>query len=380
LRQEWAECTLGDTCEIYQPKTISAKEMMSDGQYPVFGANGIIGRYDQFNHTDPQLLITCRSATCGAVNISLPKSWITGNAMVVRPRSTELSVRFVEYFFRGAVDFSKVITGSAQPQITRQSLAPVKISFPPLPEQQRIVAILDEAFAGLATATTNAEKNLKNARELFDNYLNSVFAKGRGAWREAQLADTCKYLNGTAHEQYIDKNGRFIVINSKFISSRGEVIKRSNRPLSLLEPGSSAMVLSDVPNGGALARCYLVDKPDCYTLNQRICSIRSDNFDPRFLYYQLNRNRHFLAFDNGENQTNLRRNQVLSCPLLIPAISEQKSIAAKLDVALQETQHLEFQYQNKLNALSELKSSILKKAFGGELEPSHRVSIKEAAE
>lgn len=76
--------------------------MVPDGAYPVFGANGIIGRYYQYNHEEPQLLITCRGATCGSVNISEPFSWITGNAMVVRPKSAEIDMRFLEYLFRGA--------------------------------------------------------------------------------------------------------------------------------------------------------------------------------------------------------------------------------------------------------------------------------------
>lgn len=127
------------------------------------------------------------------------------------------------------------------------------------------------------------------------------------------------------------------------------------------------MVLSDVPNGKALAKCYLVEKANAYTLNQRICVIRSSQFRAKFLFYQLNRHRHFLAFDNGENQTNLRLNQVLSCPLFLPPISEQESIAAQLDVMAEETQRLESIYQQKLAALDELKKSLLHRAFSGQL-------------
>jgi type I restriction enzyme, S subunit len=159
----WEVRKLGEVYEIYQPKTISAKDMVPEGLFPVFGANGIIGRYDRFNHEEPQLLVTCRGATCGSVHISLPKSWVAGNAMVVRPKVPSLSVKFLEYFFRGMRDFSRVITGAAQPQITRQSLSPVEIDIPPLDKQRRIVAILDEAFAGLAVMRQHAEANLKNA-------------------------------------------------------------------------------------------------------------------------------------------------------------------------------------------------------------------------
>jgi type I restriction enzyme, S subunit len=125
MKNGWVTESLGDACEIYQPQTISGREMIADGAYPVFGANGIIGRYDKFNHEDPQLLITCRGATCGTVNISEPRSWITGNAMVVRPKRTTLDMRFLEYLFRGSIDVSTAITGAAQPQITRTNLAPI---------------------------------------------------------------------------------------------------------------------------------------------------------------------------------------------------------------------------------------------------------------
>ena len=127
VKAGWKTSTLGDTCEMYQPKTISGKEMVEEGAYPVFGANGVIGRYDKFNHEEPQLLITCRGATCGSVNISEAKSWITGNAMVVRPKNGAIEMRFLEYLFRGGLDISKAITGAAQRQITRTNLAPLNI-------------------------------------------------------------------------------------------------------------------------------------------------------------------------------------------------------------------------------------------------------------
>ena len=107
----WTETTLGSSFELYQPQTITTKDLVEDGKYQVYGANGVIGRYDKFNHEEPQLLITCRGATCGAVNVSSAYAWINGNAMVVKPKSKDIDVRFVEYFFRGAVDLTKAITG-----------------------------------------------------------------------------------------------------------------------------------------------------------------------------------------------------------------------------------------------------------------------------
>ena len=243
----------------------------------------------------------------------------------------------------------------------------IEIPIAPLPEQRRIVGILNEAFEGITTVKANAEKNLQNARSLFESYHDSVFTQRHEGWVKKPLGEVCEYVNGKAHEQCIDKDGRFIVINSKFISSDGEVFKKSHEALLLLQPSDIAMVLSDVPNGKALAKCFLVEEANTYTLNQRICLIRSTKFQTKFLFYQLNRNKHFLSFNNRENQTNLRLNQVLSCPLFLPPLAEQKTIADNLDAMLEETKHLASLYERKLAALEALKKSLLYQAFSGKI-------------
>lgn len=149
------------------------------------------------------------------------------------------------------------------------------------------------------------------------------------------LGKTCEFFNGKAHEKSIDENGKYIVVNSKFISQEGRVIKRTKEQMFPLYKGDIVMVMSDVPNGKALAKCFIIDKDDNYSLNQRICCIRSKEFDTKYLYYQLNRNEHFLAFNNGENQTNLRKDDILDCPLIKPSMEEQKRMVAELDEAIQ---------------------------------------------
>ncbi|WP_051408422.1 restriction endonuclease subunit S [Sediminibacterium sp. C3] len=147
------------------------------------------------------------------------------------------------------------------------------------------------------------------------------------------LGKSCDFFNGKAHEKSIDENGNYIVVNSKFISSEGKSFKRTNEQMFPLYKGDIVMVMSDVPNGKALAKCFIIDKVDTYSLNQRICCIRSKEFDTKYLYYQLNRNVHFLAFNNGENQTNLRKDDILACPLIKPSMEEQKRMVAELDNA-----------------------------------------------
>lgn len=137
---------LGDIAEMYQPKTLARKELVSTGVFPVFGANGVIGQHDEFNHEKPQILISCRG-TCGRVLRSAPRSWINGNAMVVNPSSRELLFDYLELVLRHNVDLESAITGVAQPQITRSSLKPLELPLPPLDEQRRIAETLDAADA-----------------------------------------------------------------------------------------------------------------------------------------------------------------------------------------------------------------------------------------
>jgi len=147
---KWPVVELGDLCELYQPKTITQDDLVQNGEYPVFGANGIIGRYNQYNHEDPEVLITCRGATCGTINKSLPKSWVTGNAMVAKPKDKRLSKEFLFYALQ-SMRLDSTISGSAQPQITRQSLAPFKLFLPSLEDQQGIVVELQKEQAMVDT-------------------------------------------------------------------------------------------------------------------------------------------------------------------------------------------------------------------------------------
>lgn len=150
-------------------------------------------------------------------------------------------------------------------------------------------------------------------------------------WDVKRLVDVSEFSNGKAHEQSIDEDGDFVVVNSKFISTEGEIFKNSNQAISPLAKGDITLVMSDIPNGKALAKCYLIEIDNKYTLNQRICSIKTRVCDNVFLFYVLNRNKYFLSFDSGSGQTNLRRNEVLDCPLAIPpTIAEQTAISTAL--------------------------------------------------
>jgi type I restriction enzyme S subunit len=171
---DWPVQTLGDLCDIYQPQTIGMKDLITDGKYIVYGANGPIGRYDHFNHEKSEVTVTCRGATCGTVNVTPPEVWITGNAMVVRPNEMEMSKEMMRYVLEG-LDYSQIITGAAQPQITRQTLAPSTIQVPPLVEQKRIVARLDAMRAKSTEMVAAYDAKLAAAKNLRQSILEAAF-------------------------------------------------------------------------------------------------------------------------------------------------------------------------------------------------------------
>ena len=150
--------------------------------------------------------------------------------------------------------------------------------------------------------------------------------------KQLLLKDVCSFTSGKAHEQFIEENGEFILVTSKFISSDGLLFRKTNKRLTPLEEGDLCMVMSDVPQGKALAKCFLVDRDNTYTLNQRIGLFRPDNrYIKKYFYYLLNRNRYFLAFDDGDSQTNLRKDDILKCPVVCPSIEEQNRVIRILD-------------------------------------------------
>ena len=140
FQDEWLIVKLEEVSEIYQPQTISQSELTDSG-FDVYGANGIIGKYSRYNHEFEQVVITCRGNTCGAVNFTKPKSWITGNAMVINLDNSTKAIKTFIYYLLSNTNFQYLISGSGQPQIT-SNIRYHKIKLPNLDEQQKIAEVL----------------------------------------------------------------------------------------------------------------------------------------------------------------------------------------------------------------------------------------------
>lgn len=134
---EWKSKKLKDIANVYQPQNLSQNNFQKKG-YPVYGANGVIGYYKDFNHSNMEIAVACRGNTCGRVNLTEPKSWITSNAMVVDIiDEMEIEFYFLYQYLR-IINYSNVISGSGQPQITRKNMNSVELLVPNYIEQQKI--------------------------------------------------------------------------------------------------------------------------------------------------------------------------------------------------------------------------------------------------
>jgi len=141
IPKEWEVVRLGEATYLKQGNVLATTKLKEKG-YPVYGANGVIGYYDTYTHAKGEVLVTCRGSTCGTVNMSVPFSFVTNNAMVVTPKDpSKLDKLFLFYCLSG-IDLTRAITGTGQPQITKLTLSPVFIPLPPLPEQKKIAEIL----------------------------------------------------------------------------------------------------------------------------------------------------------------------------------------------------------------------------------------------
>ena len=157
---------LSNIADIYQPQTISASDLTTEG-YWVYGANGIIGKYKEYNHETEQICITCRGNTCGTVNYTRPKVWITGNSMVINTDKYQQQVnkRFLLHYL-SSYNFKSIVSGSGQPQIVRTPLEKIKVVLPTIEKQVRIANSID-----IVSEKINTESSVLKLLENQKQYL-----------------------------------------------------------------------------------------------------------------------------------------------------------------------------------------------------------------
>ena len=296
------------------------------------------------------------------------------HTLLARQKEPKLIIGFGGYLFKSnsiRTQIKKEAQGAKVLGISAGRLSNIDIYFPSHKEEQQRIADCLSSIDELITAQTQKLDALKAHKkglmqQLFPAEGETVpklrFPEFRdaGEWEEKTLEQIADYENGKAHEKDISDSGQFIVVNSKFISTEGEVRKFSDVGFCLAEKDDILMVLSDVPNGRAIAKCFFVDSDNLYTVNQRICKIKPKKTVSILLFYILDRNPYFLAFDDGVKQTNLRKEDVLNCPLLLPKYPKEQQKIANCLFSIDELIIAQIQ---KIDALKAHKKGLMQQLF-----------------
>ena len=244
------------------------------------------------------------------------------------------------------------------------------IPLPKLKEQLKIkdcLSCLDDLISAVADKIETLKEYKKGLmQQLFpaEGKTTPAFRfpefQNAGEWKDTTLGEEVYYENGKAHENDINETGKYIVVNSKFISTDGEVVKYTDNPSCLANKGDILMVLSDVPNGRAIAKCFIVDCNNKYTVNQRVCKLTPKKAVALLLYYSINRNPFLLAFDDGIKQTNLKKDDVLNCLFRLPQEPQEQQRIADCLLSVDELISTEIA---KLDQLKAHKKGLMQQLF-----------------
>lgn len=364
-----------DVCKAYQPKTIAVKALSNEGRYPVYGANGIIGQHTDYNHSEEEVLMGCRGS-CGAVHISQPYSWINGNAMVIQPNGNYPILKKYLYYCLLAARKDSVITGTAQPQITRRSLCNFKIQVCTPEQQQRIVAKIEELFSELdnsvaALKQTKAQLSVYRQAVLKDAFSNITSTKS------IQQSSVLVTSGSRGWAQYYSSEGaRFVRITDltrDSISLKNNNIQHVTIPQNA-EGTRSKLLSQDIlvsitADLGSIA--LIPDNIGDAFINQHIALVRLKNSKlAKCIAWYLRSDlgqKSLLKNKRGGGKLGLGLDDIRCTD--IPDISEKEAtnILRYIESRLSTCDNVEKTINAALQQAESLRQSILKQAFEGTL-------------
>lgn len=324
-----------------------------------------------------------RGGTVGYVVI-LDRPMATSQGFVNWICGPELDNRFLQYIFlREQEALDRFASGATVQTIYYPDVKAFHICIPPLSEQRRIVSVLDAAFAGLATATANTQKNLQNARVLFEAQLNRVFQSGGAGWQDTLLGSLLSFKHGFAFkgEFFTEQSDHVLLTPGNFYEKggyrdRGEKQKYYDGPIPdgfILQRGDLLVAMTEQA-AGLVGSPMIVPEDHRFLHNQRLGLAEPVNdaaWEPRFLYHLFNTKQfreqvHASASGVKVRHTSPKKMQAINVPYLTD-VGEQRAVADSLDKLSDEVDQLASIAARKLDALEELKQSILHRAFRGEL-------------
>ena len=371
IENSWQTKKLGEICDKASSNVSQNQLNNENGSYPIYGAKGLLKNVSFYHQDKEYIAIVKDGAGIGRIALLPPKSSVIGTLQYLLPKEG-VNIKFL-YYFLSSIDFLKYKNGSTIPHIYYKDYANAQILIPALSEQKRIVKILDEVFEGIEKAKKNADKNLQNSRELFESYLRNVFSNPKDDWEEMVLEDVCEIRSKLVDPRKSEFLDMIHVGAGNIEIKTGELSNLQTAKEEKLISGKfqfdDSMILY------SKIRPYLmkVVRPD-------FCGLCSADIYPLvphnelmirdYLYYLLLTSgftEYAIKGSGRAGMPKVNRNHLFAFRFFLPPIKEQKSIVAKLDALSEQTKKLEAIYKQKIADLDELKKSVLKKVFIGEL-------------
>lgn len=389
MKAGWERKKLGDVCEIIKGRKPVLKSTSSEDDLRYLVAKVLRGSKDaeyasvhdrnSIQVNEAEIIIICDGSNSGEVFTGY--QGILSSTMGKIVKKADINNDYLRAFLASTFElFNGAKTGSAIPHLDKEGLYALQFPFPPLSEQQRIVAILDEAFEGIATAKANAEKNLKNARALFDSYLNSIFSRRGEGWVEKSkpLEDLCELIVDCEHKTAPTQVDGVPSIRTPNVG-KGKLLlngvyrvseKTYNEWTRRAVPRAGDLIVAREAPAGNVA---VIPENTRLCLGQRTVLIRPklDVFEPEFLAFfllQPDMQKKLLAHSRGATVQHVNMKDIRALEIMtIPTLREQRSIFSKVKAMEAEHEQLQSIYQKKIEALDALKKSILHQAFTGAL-------------
>jgi type I restriction enzyme S subunit len=362
---------LTSICKPKQWKTISTKELKEDG-FPVYGANGKIGYYGSYTHEHPTVLITCRGATCGTINISEPKSYVNGNAMALDNLSEDVNLYYLAHYLRFR-KLDDVISGSAQPQITGQGLSNLQIPLPPLPQQKKIAAILDAADAYRQKTKALIAKYDELTQSLFLDMFGDP-RKNKAHFPKLTMDEIADKITDGDHATPKRESSGYKLLSCRNIKN-GYIDFNSgldyvgedefNRMRKRCNPEYGDILISC---SGTIGRTTSIKTNEEFVLvrSAALVKIQKDKVSSTYIEYYLRTE--FMqstmqSSSKSSGQANLFTGPIKKLPVIIPPLNLQTQFAERVQaIEIQKAQA-----QASLEKAEELFNSLLQRAFNGEL-------------
>lgn len=375
MKINWQTKKLDDVCEI-EYGTRVVKKLDGGSVFPVYGGGGKTFFLDSFNRED-RMVIARFAMSEQCTRYIKGKFFLNDSGLTVSPKnSKQIYRRFLDLqlSFLTEVIYS-LARGSAQKNLDMPAFRNINVSYPEsLSEQYRIVKILDEVFGGIAKVKENTENNLQNAKELFESYLQSIFSNPGEGWEEKTIGEIAEVEYGFTDKAKHAGDFRFIRItdiddygnlepdNKMYVKYSKEAEKH------LLEDGDLLMART----GATFAEVLLYKNIEKSIFASYLIRIRFTEQIISKLYWYFSKSKPYWdqarSLSSGSAQPQFNGGALKQLVFTYPkSLSEQKTIVAKLDALSEQTKKLEGMYKQKLLDLEELKKSVLKKVFSGEL-------------